>query len=261
MPGAIDLDTQHQLLEPTGYFQHALGPPRPAIMEAPGWYFADGELAMPVGDLLTWDISIMNESLLSPASYAAMEAPTRLKDGLYSNYGLGLSIGAFNGRRMVSHTGEVGGFVAANYVLPEDKIAVAVLTNQEASPAASRIGRAILALLVPRPAVPGLSPGDVAQSEQWARAVLTGLQHGMIDRSRFTANCNFYFDTLAIADYQKSLGSLGAIESLHETRSFPRGGMRYRGFAVQFANGTRVYLSTFTVPGGKIEQFLVEPGE
>jgi D-alanyl-D-alanine carboxypeptidase len=261
LPGAIDLDTQHQQLEPTGYFQHALGPLRPALMEAPGWYFADGEMAMPVADLLTWDISVMNESLLSPASYAAMEAPTRLKDGLYSNYGLGLSIGAFNGHRMVSHGGEVGGFVAANYVLPEDKIAVVVLTNQEASPAAGRIGRAILALLVPPSAGPGLSPDDVAQAEGWARTVLAGLQHGMIDRSRFTANCNFYFDAQAIADYQTSLGPLGAIESLHETSSFPRGGMRYRGFAVQFANGTRVNLSTFTVPDGKIEQFLVEPGE
>jgi hypothetical protein len=69
----IDLDTQRDQLEPVGYFRNALGPLRPAIPEAPGWYFADGELAMPVGDLLRWDISVMNESLLSHASYAAME--------------------------------------------------------------------------------------------------------------------------------------------------------------------------------------------
>ena len=110
----IDLDSQHNLLEPTGYFRHALGPLRPALSEAPGWYFADGEMAMPVGDLLTWDISVMNESLLSHASYAAMEAPTRLTTGKESNYGLGFSIGAWNGHRVVSHSGEVGGFVAAN---------------------------------------------------------------------------------------------------------------------------------------------------
>ena len=48
----IDLDAQRDLLEPIGYFRNALGPLRPAIPEAPGWYFADGELAMPVGDLL-----------------------------------------------------------------------------------------------------------------------------------------------------------------------------------------------------------------
>jgi hypothetical protein len=35
--------------------------------------------------------------------------------------------------------------------------------------------------------------------------------------------------------------------------------MTYRGFAVEFASGKRVTLSTYTVPDGKIEQFLVEP--
>ena len=147
LPGAIDLDTQHQLLEPTGYFRHALGPLRPALMEAPGWYFADGEIAMPAADLLKWDISVINQSLLAPASYAEMESPTKLKNGKTSNYGLGFSLGSLNGHRVVSHGGEVGGFVAANYVLPDDKIAVVVLTNQEASPAAGQIGRAILGVV------------------------------------------------------------------------------------------------------------------
>jgi D-alanyl-D-alanine carboxypeptidase len=68
MTHTIDLDTQHNQLEPTGYMRNALGPLRPALMEAKGWYFADGELAMPVGDLLLWDISLMNRTLLKPAS-------------------------------------------------------------------------------------------------------------------------------------------------------------------------------------------------
>jgi D-alanyl-D-alanine carboxypeptidase len=257
LPGAINLDTQHDLLEPTGYFQHALGPLRPALMEAPGWYFADGELAMPVGDLLTWDISVMNESLLSHASYAEMEAPTKLKTGRTSNYGLGLTTGQFNRHRMVSHSGEVGGFVADNIVLPDDKIAVAVLTNQEASPAAGMIGRALLQLVGPAPAGPGDSVA--AAAEALATRVLAGLQKGEIDRSLFTDNGNFYFDQQAIADYRSSLAPFGAIKSVTQTTAFPRGGMMYRGFAVQFSNGKQVRLSTFTVPDGKIEQFLVEP--
>jgi CubicO group peptidase (beta-lactamase class C family) len=251
----IDLDTQHSLLEPTGYFRHALGPLRPALMEAPGWYFADGEMAMPVSDLLTWDISVMNESLLAPASYAAMEAPTTLKTGKISNYGLGLSTGMLNGHRMVSHSGEVGGFVSANYVLPDDKMAVAVLTNQEASPAAGLIGRAIFGVIGPG-AVTG---SDVAGAESLAHKVLATFQRGEIDRALFTANANSYFDRQAIDDYHSSLEPLGAIKSVTQTAAFPRGGMMYRGFAVEFASGKRVNLSTFTVPDGKIEQFLVEP--
>lgn len=250
----IDLDTQHDLLEPTGYFRHALGPLRPALTEAPGWYFADGELAMPVGDLLTWDVAVMNQALLSPASYTEMETPTKLKNGKVSNYGLGFTLGAVSGHRLVSHGGEVGGFVAANYVFPDDKIAVVVLTNQEASSAAGTIARQLSALMLP-----GVAQAADSAGEAWARRVLDGLQHGRIDRARFTSNGNFYFDAEAIADYRTSLAPFGAIASLRETTKFDRGGMTYRGFAVEFASGKRVNLSTFTVPDGRIEQFLVEP--
>ncbi len=255
----IDLDTQHDLVEPTGYFRHALGPLRPALLEAPGWYFADGEMAMPVGDLLTWDISLMNETLLAPASYAEMERPTRLKDGLYSNYGLGLHAGNVNGRRAVSHSGEVGGFVAQNIVLPDDKIAVAVLTNQEAAPAAGMIQRALVALLVPPGPSVASSPAETAKAQAEARRVLAALQQGKIDRTLFTANANFYFDQTALDDYASSLGPLGAIGSFEQISTNLRGGMRYRGFDVRFANGTRATLSTYWTNDGKIEQFLVEP--
>ncbi len=254
----IDLDTQHSLLEPTGYFRHALGPLRPALMEAPGWYFADGEIAMPVGDLLTWDISVMDQTLLAPASYAAMEAPMKLKNGKEIGYGLGLSVGALDGHRMITHGGEVGGFVASNTVFPDDKIAVAVLTNQEASSAAGSIGRALSTLLLgPSPAA--APDAGTAAAESLARKVLAGLQKGAIDRSLFTANANFYFDRTAIADYASSLSPLGAIKSVRQTGTALRGGMTYRGFAVEFAGGTRVTISTYTTSDGKYEQFLVAP--
>lgn len=256
---AIDLDTEHGQLEPTGYFRHALGPLRPAIMEAPGWYFADGEMAMPVGDLLTWDISVMDETLLSHASYAEMESPTRLKDGLYSNYGLGLSIAAMNGHRLIQHSGEVGGFVAQNLVFPDDRIAIAVLTNQEAAPAAGMIARGIAALLIPPGPTQASSPEATAKAEAIAKRALAELQKGTIDRSLFTVNGNFYFDAQAIADYQSSLAPLGAIRSLQQRSTNLRGGMRYRSFAVVFDKGTRVTLSTYWTTDGKIEQFLVEP--
>ena len=251
----IDLDTQHQQVEPVGYFRYALGPPRPAIIEAPGWYFADGEMAMPVRDLLVWDISVMSESLLQHSSYAAMETPTRLKDGREIAYGLGLSAGTVNGHRVVSHGGEVGGFVAYNAVYPDDKFAVAVFTNEEASPAASAIGRRIANALVP-----GLEAADdAASAETLARRVLAALQRGEIDRSLFTENANFYFNQQGLDDFRASLSALGEIKTLRQTSTSLRGGFRNRGFAVEFANGTRVTLSTYWTMDGKIEQFLVEP--
>jgi CubicO group peptidase (beta-lactamase class C family) len=253
MPRTIDLDTQHDQLEPTGYARNALGRLRPALMEAPGWYFADGEMAMPVGDLLTWDISMINQSLLKPASYAAMETEMKLKNGQGARYGLGLSVGTMDGHRMVSHGGEVGGFVASNTVFPDDGIAVAVLTNQEASSAAGAIGRALSALMLP---TPPSSPTTAA--EALATKVLGGLQHGKIDRTLFTDNGNFYFNRTALADFRTSLGLLGAIKSLRQTRTSLRGGMTFRAFEAEFAGGARVSISTFTTSDGKLEQFLVD---
>ena len=258
MSRTIDLDTQHDQLEPTGYMRNALGPLRPARMEAPGWYFADGGMAMPASDLLTWDISEMNRTLLAPASYTAMETETKLRNGQGIGYGLGVAVGYRSGHRVVAHGGEVGGFVASNTVFPDDKIAVVVLTNQEASSAAGAIGRAISMLLLP--ATP-TTFGDPGPAEAQMRAILGGLQEGRIDRSLFTADGNFYFDDVAMGDFRTSLGPLGAIKTFRQTGTSLRGGMTYRGFEVEFADGTKVTLSTYTMPDGKIEQFLVDaPG-
>lgn len=258
---AIDLDTQRDRLEVTGYARAALAPVRPARMEAPGWYFADGEMAMPVGDLLTWDISLMDRSLLSAASYDAMETEMKLKNGQGIGYGLGVSVGYRNGHRVVAHSGEVGGFVAQNVVFPDDRIAIAVLTNQEASSAAGAIARGITGILLPPPPSLTGGPAEVAAAEALATKVLAGLQQGKIDRSLFTANANFYFDAATLHDFQSSLGHLGAIKSLHQTRAALRGGMTYRGYAVEFADGTRVSLSTYTTTDGKLEQFLVDTAD
>ncbi len=258
LKNTIDLDTEHSKLEPTGYMRNALGPLRPAIMEAPGWYFADGEMAMPVGDLLTWDISLMNQSLLSPASYAAMETDMPLKNGQTAHYGLGVGVSTRDGRRVVSHGGEVGGFVAQNIVFPDDKIAVAVLTNQEASSAAGSIARAITTLLLPPAATAAGPAAAAARAAAQAKQMLSDLQQGKIDRALLTANCSFYFSDTAVGDFQTSLSPLGAVQSVTQTSTSLRGGMTFRAFDVTFANGTKARLTTYTTGDGKIEQFLLD---
>src|SRR5262249_45103355 len=153
------------------YMRNALGPLRPAIVEAPGWYFADGEMAMPVADLLTWDISVINQSVLKHESYVAMETDQKLTDGQTARYGFGVSLSVRDGHRVVAHGGEVGGFVAQNVVYPDDKIAIAVLTNQEASAAAGAIARDVAALLLPSSAS-ATTAADTAAAEQQAKRIL-----------------------------------------------------------------------------------------
>jgi D-alanyl-D-alanine carboxypeptidase len=258
MTHTIDLDTDHNLLEPVGYMRNALGPLRPAIMEAPGWYFADGEMALPVGDLLIWDISVMNRALLKPSSYAMMETEQHLTNGQTARYGLGVSLSMRDGHRVVSHGGEVGGFVAQNTVFPDDKVAVAVLTNQEASEAAGSIARAISVLLMTSaPAAASGSAADTVNAEAQAKRILEGLRQGKIDRAMFTADCNFYFDQTSLDDHASSLGPLGETRTVTQTSTSLRGGMTFRSFDVTFANGTKVRLTTYTTTDGKLEQFLI----
>lgn len=257
MTHTIDLDTEHDKLEPVGYMRNALGPLRPAIMEAPGWYFADGEMAMTVGDLLVWDISLMNRSLMKPASYALMETDQPLTTGQTAHYGLGVTLSTRDGHRVVSHGGEVGGFVAQNAVFPDDKIAIAALTNQEASAAAGAIVRAISTLVLPPSTATAGGAADTAAAEAQATRIIEGLRRGTIDRAMFTDDGNFYFDQTSLNDHKTSLAPLGDVRSVTQTSTSLRGGMTFRSFDVTFANGTKVRLTTYTTREGKLEQFLI----
>ncbi len=69
-----------------------------------------------------------------------METEVLLKNGLGTHYGLGVRVVSIGGHRVLEHGGEVSGFTAENIVMPDDGIAVVVLTNQDAAEAASEIG-------------------------------------------------------------------------------------------------------------------------
>lgn len=136
MRSATDFDANGPgSIEPVGYMRYGLGPLRPAIATGAGWMFGAGELALTASDLAKWDISVIDRSLLTPASYAALEHTVLLANGVSSGYGLGVDVGTTNGHRNISHTGEVAGFTAANMIFPDDSAAIVVLTNQDAAPA------------------------------------------------------------------------------------------------------------------------------
>ncbi len=132
MKSVMNID-QNRLTETdaTGYLRYALGPPRLAPKEGKGWLFAAGELAMRAEDLAKWDISMINQSVLRPASYAQMEKEVVLKNGLGTRYGLGVSVRQESGQRAIEHGGEVSGFTAHNTVFPEARMAVVVLVNED----------------------------------------------------------------------------------------------------------------------------------
>jgi len=240
--------------DPTGYYQHALGPLRPAPQEGAGWMFAAGELAMPASDLALWNVSLMNRALLAPTSYDEMFREVKLKDGSGTHYGLGVQVNDRAGHRVISHSGEVSGFVSQNSVYPDDKVAVTVLTNEDASGAAGALARKILQQML---GLGKTNPADAtAVAEKRALAVFTGLQDGKLDRSQLTEFCNAYFTDEAVTDFSSSLKPLGVPSSFKQLNEELRGGMTFRIFEASFPD-RKLRVTVYEEPDGKLEQYLV----
>ena len=260
MTGVLNSDASRlPATDPTGYYRHALGPLRPAPQEGKGWVFAAGELAMPASDLAVWNISMMDRTLLAPASYEAMFTDQKLKDGKGTHYGLGVQVGRCGGHLCIEHSGEVSGFVSENIIYPADKTAITVLTNEDASGAAGALTKEITGLLLAPPAPAPAAAEQPTKAEARALAIFTGLLEERLDRTQLTAFCNDYFSAEAVDDFAKSLKPLGVPTSFKQVGEQQRGGMTFRIFAVQCA-GKEVRVTEYDEPDGKIEQFLVIPG-
>ena len=235
----------------TAYYRHALGPLRMAPKEGRGWMFAAGELAMTAHDLALWDASMLAESVLTPHSYNEMFTDVKLKSGKETHYGLGVQVETRDGHRSIEHSGEVSGFVSDNVVLIDDGVAVAVLTNQDAVGAASTIAHL---------AAPVVAQYPLSAPEQQALDIYRGLQQGKIDRSQLAPNLSDYFTPEAIADFQSSLAPLGEPLSFRQVGDQLRGGMTFRAFRITYPD-RHLMLTTYTYPDGKLEQYLIAPGE
>jgi CubicO group peptidase (beta-lactamase class C family) len=238
--------------DPARYLRYALGPPRPAPKEGRGWLFAAGELAMTASDLAKWDISMIDQTLLKPASYRQMQTDTPLATGVGTRYGLGVGLSIVDGRRLVTHGGEVSGFTARNDVYPDDRAAVVVLTNLDATSASEQIASRIGSIL--------FAPAGTEAPLEQAKKIFAALQKGQIDRALFTSNANAYFSETALKDFAASLGPLGTPQEFAQASQSLRGGMTLRRYRAVFPKKTlRVW--TFTMPDGKLEQFMVAAAE
>ena len=237
-----------------GYSRNALGPLRPSEKEGVDWMYGAGELAMTASDLAKWDIAMIDQTLLQPASWHAMQTDVLLNDGLASGYGLGVFVGKLDGHRMISHDGEVMGFTAGNSIFPDDHIAVVVLTNQDAVGTFGVIGKGIAKALF------AVHDPAADQALAQAKAIFANLQKGKIDRSLFTADANSYFDATAMHDYQTSLAPLGKPRSFTIRAARKRGGMQMRGYSVTFPK-VKLDITTYTMPDGKLEQYIVSSAD
>ena len=237
-----------------GYMRVALAPVRPAPKEAQGWLFAAGELAMTARDLALWDISVINHTVLKPASYQVQQTDMLLKSGVATQYGLGVQVNVSGGRRRIAHGGEVSGYTTRNEIYPDDKAAIVVFTNLDATGASSQIATRIANTIF------GSVDLESKNALVQAKAIFAGLQKGTIKASLFSDNAKAYFSQDALADFQSSLGKLGSPTEFVQTGSALRGGMTLRTFRIR-AGGRIMNLTAFWLSSGLLEQYQVARAE
>lgn len=244
-PGDV---SEHQPTDASAYTRYALGPPRPVAREGPGWDFAAGELAMTPSDLARWDLAFLEKKILSARSWEEFTSEVKLKDGRSTHYALGLQLGDWNGTPMLSHTGEVSGFLTLNAVFPLRGVAVTVCSNEDGINLIGPLARQIEDLVM-----------GAAQENELAqvREILQDLRRARVDRALFTDDANSFFNDVVLKDYAKSLDRLGTLEDLTKTSEQQRGGMTHRSYRAQYEKKT-LSLNIYVMPDGKYEQFLVE---
>ena len=234
--------------DPAAYTRNALGPPRPAPKEGPGWLFAAGGLAMTPSDLARWDIARIQRKLLKPASWKLMETSVRLNNGRDSRYGLGVAAGSDGQLRLIEHNGAISGFLAENQIWPDVGAALVVLTNGDwasPGPVAAAIQRELP--LASRP-----SDAETAQ----ARAFFETLRAGRVDRAHATDDLAAYLDATVLADFQTSLGA-GALSAFEPRGRSLRGGFTQENYRAVI--GAKAVSVVARAVDGRYEQFMVFP--
>ncbi len=93
--------------------------------------WAGGGMVSTASELCRFGLALVNGRLLSPRTLEIMWTPQRLRNGQWTNYGLGWGIGEFLGRRIVYHGGAQQGTRTYLLVFPEEHVVITVLSNYE----------------------------------------------------------------------------------------------------------------------------------
>jgi D-alanyl-D-alanine carboxypeptidase len=116
-----------------------------------------GALMSNILDMIKWNNSLDNATLLSQDALDQMWKPGALNDGSTTRYGFGWQLGNLGSHRTVGHAGALYGFSASILRFPDEKLSVIVLTNLHTAPtdgmAASVAAQYINGLLPKRRAI------------------------------------------------------------------------------------------------------------
>jgi CubicO group peptidase (beta-lactamase class C family) len=91
--------------------------------------YAAGALQSTVDDLWRWEQGLAAGKVVSAQSLERMFTPAKLASGASTHYGYGWSTFEYQGRKVIEHGGGIFGFVTHVARVPEEKLYVAILSN------------------------------------------------------------------------------------------------------------------------------------
>ena len=233
-----------------GYTSFALGAPAAAAPEGRGWAGMAGALWSTPGDLLSWDLALVDAKVLDADSYRTLTTSRRLADGRSTGYGCGDGVNERGEAVVLSHGGAVSGFTAQNTVVPSVRSAIVLLSNADFG-SLGDLNRAILAKLMPTATVPAIQGAPALQA---ATAFLSQLRSGRLDRAALGEDFDALMTAERLAEARKNLA--GRISDVQIAGTAERGGMEVA--TVRFRTGGRAAAALmYRTPDGKIQEFLV----
>jgi CubicO group peptidase (beta-lactamase class C family) len=256
------LGLRHTRYEPTrgepglaeGYTPLALGRFEPAIPEGTGWIGATGGLWSTPADLLAWDLALMDDKVLSPASMARMTTPRPLTDGRTGAYGCGQAIRDRGAVLVLQHGGAVSGFGARNAFIPSSRSAVAVMANSDWSGGVlDAIETAVLDKLMPAADAPHVAGPPAREA---ALALLDQIRSGKVDRSQLGEEYDAFPTPARLSVMSESLRDAGPVGNVNPRPIRERGGMEVSVLWLTLGT-TPVSTLMYRTPDGKVQEFLV----
>ncbi len=256
---------REHIFQPAGMTQTTMGNPPSSVPVAVGymsaggsradeydtsWTFACGDIVSTASDLARFDIALLDGKLVSPATFAQMQADVVPSD--LGMQGLGVNVISWHGLQLVGHHGGLPGFESENVTVPTQRLAWIVLSNAfdfGTNRASGVVAGALFPTFTEPTAAP--IPEDRAVTERFREALASFFQ-GKVDRSQYTGTANAALTPELIARTATQLKPLGAVAKIRFVGVDKLAGETVYSYSVTFTNGQTLTWRFVLDANGKI---------
>ncbi len=216
------------------------------------WPGGAGGLVSTAGDLIRWQIALTGGRAVSPASFAQMIGSTADTGDGVNRYGFGLMVNEANGQRKIWHNGGINGFNSILMWLPDEGLAVAVISNVIGL-SSDVIGGRIVGELTSEKPLPPLRATPQPGGEAFLRALIAQEASGTIDFSTLTEPMAALVRAHPAQPMFRSWGEIGKVTFLEV------GLNGLDSYRVDFSTGAAMIFNIFRTPDGKLAAMTFVP--